>query len=95
MLMHENPCLIPIMENDQTKSNCNKTVARPELSPEVIIPFHAQLLLKNLKLLTILNSVLLNIAEHENFFANEYENFNYLLAEIISCSAELSMKQVL
>ena len=31
-------------------------------------------LLINLKLLTIANSFLLNIAEHENFSANKYEN---------------------
>ena len=54
----------------------------------------------NLKLLTIANSFLLNIAEHENFSANKYENanilaFSYLLAEKMSCSAELSMKKVL
>ena len=51
----------------------------------------------NLKLLTVPNSFLLNIAEHENFSANKYENANYsyLLAEKISCSAELSMKKVL
>ena len=41
---------------------------------------------------------LLNIPKHENFSANKYENanhcwhFSYLLAEKISCSAELSMK---
>ena len=34
-------------------------------------------LLLNLKLLTIANSFLLNIADHENFFANKYENANY------------------
>ena len=34
-------------------------------------------LLINLKLLTILNSFLLNIAEHENFSANTYENANF------------------
>ena len=34
-------------------------------------------LLINLKLQTIANSFLLNIAEHENFSANEYENANY------------------
>ena len=46
--------------------------------------------------------ILLSIAEHENFSANKYENanyqmwaFSYLLAEKISCSAELSMKKVL
>ena len=53
-----------------------------------------------LKLLTIANSFLLNIAEHEIFSANKYENanylaFSYLFAEKISCSAELSMKKVL
>ena len=31
----------------------------------------------NLKLLTIVNYVLLNIAEHENFSADKYENDNY------------------
>ena len=41
----------------------------------------------NLKLLTIANSFLLNIAEHENFSANWYENASY--------SAELNMKKVL
>ena len=34
-------------------------------------------LLINLKLLTIAISFLLNIAEHENFSANEYKNANY------------------
>ena len=57
-------------------------------------------LLLVLKLLTIANSFLLNMAEHENFSANKYENanklaFSYLLVEKISCSAELSMKKVL
>ena len=54
-------------------------------------------LLINLRLLTIANSFLLNIAEHENFSASKYENANYsyLLAEKISCLAELSMKNVL
>ena len=31
----------------------------------------------NLKLLTIANSFFPNIAAHENFSANEYENANY------------------
>ena len=34
-------------------------------------------MLIHLKLLTAANSVLLNIAEHEHFPANEYENANY------------------
>ena len=34
-------------------------------------------LLINLKLLIIANSILLNIAEHENFSASKYENANY------------------
>ena len=37
---------------------------------------HEIVLLINLKLLTIANSFLLNIAEHENFSANKYENAN-------------------
>ena len=34
-------------------------------------------MLINLELLKIVNSFLLNIAEHENFSANIYENANY------------------
>ena len=51
--------------------------------PEVIKLFSCstQLSMKfvliNLKLLIIANSFLLNIAEHENFSANKYENVNY------------------
>ena len=33
-------------------------------------------MLINLKLLTIANSFLLNLVEHENFSANKYENAN-------------------
>ena len=40
------------------------------------------------------NYFLLNMAEYEDFSANKYE-FSYLLAEKISCPAELSMKKVL
>ena len=48
------------------------------------------LLIINLKLLTIANSFLLNIAGHDFFFSvNKYENDNYK----ISCSAELSLKK--
>ena len=42
-------------------------------------------LLMNLKLLTIVNSFLLNIAEHETFVANKYENANYC-SEIYTCN---------
>ena len=52
--------------------------------PEVIELFSCStqlsmefVLLINLKLLTIANSFLLNIAEHENFSANKYENANH------------------
>ena len=52
--------------------------------PEVIKRFSCStqlsmifFMLMNLKLLTMLNSFLLNIAEHENFSANKYENANY------------------
>ena len=51
--------------------------------PEVIKHFSSstQLSMKlfmliNLKLLTVANSFLLNLAEHENFSANKYENAN-------------------
>ena len=37
---------------------------------------HKIFMLINLKLLTIANSFLLNIAEHEIFSANKYENAN-------------------
>ena len=39
-------------------------------------------MLINLKLLAMPNSLLLNIAEHENFSANKYENANYSLVFI-------------
>ena len=57
-------------------------------------------LLINQKLRTTANYFLLNVAEHEIFSANKYENanylaFSYLLAEKISCSSDLSMKKVL
>ena len=54
------------------------------LGPEVIKLFSCstQLSLKfapliNLKILTIVNSFMLNISENENFSANKYENDNY------------------
>ena len=53
------------------------------LGPEVTKLFSCEtrlsmkfVLLTNFKLLTIANSFLLNIAEHENFSANKYENAN-------------------
>ena len=53
-------------------------------------------LLIDLKLLSTANYFLLNIAEHESFSADKYENANYsyLLTKKISCSAELSMKKM-
>ena len=78
-----------------------KRVPREDSGPNVIKLFTCLtqfsinfVLLINLKLLTIAKSFLLNLAEHENFSANKYENanycwhFSYLLAEKISCSAE-------
>ena len=67
------------------------------------------LMLINLKLLTIANSFLLNIAEHEPALVAQLDApsdwrpggrgflfaFSYLLAEKISCSAEMIMKNVL
>ena len=59
-------------------------------------------LLINLKLLTIANSFLPNIAEHKIYLLIDMNMlsivgmlvFPYLLTEKISCSAELSMKKV-
>ena len=57
---------------------------KKETGPEIIkcFPCSTQLSLKlvlliNLKLQTIANSFLLNIAEHEHFSADKYENANY------------------
>ena len=79
-----------------------RTTTNDRSGPEVINLFSCStqlsinfVLLINFKLQTIANSFLLNIAEHEHFSANKDENSNYLLAEKISCSAELSMKKVL
>ena len=59
-------------------------MAKPRSGPEIIKLFSCstQLSMKFfmlivLKLLTTANSFLLNIAEHENFLANKYENANY------------------
>ena len=65
-------------------TNLNEShVAELGSSPEVIKLFSCstQLSMKyamliNIKLLTIANSFLLNIAEHEFFSANKYENAN-------------------
>ena len=48
-------------------------------------------LLINIKLLTIANSFLRNIAEHENFSANEYENANTIVGIFIFISREIFM----
>ena len=56
-----------------------------ESGPEVMKLFSCStqlsmkfVMLINLKLLTIANSFLLNIAEHETFFAYKYENTNFV-----------------
>ena len=41
-------------------------------------------MLINLKLLTIPNSLLLNIAERENFSADKYENANNIISLLIN-----------
>ena len=56
--------------------------------------------LLNIKLLTTANSFLRNIGEHVNSLLIDMKmpsivGFSYLLAEKISCSAVLSMKNVL
>ena len=76
------------------------TVTRPQdfkkksCSTQLSMEF---VLIINLKLLRTANTFLPNIAEHETFSANKFViannslSFLYLLAEQISCSAELSM----
>ena len=62
------------------RSACGFMQSGPEViklfscSTELSMKF---VMLINLRLLTIANSFLLNIAEHENFSANKYENANY------------------
>ena len=65
------------------KENKNKNCTTINSGPKVIKLFSCstQLSMKffmliNLKLLTMPNSFLLNIAEHENVSANKYENAN-------------------
>ena len=62
----------------------HKSKKEKQSGPEVIKLFSCStqlsmkfVLLINLKLLTIANSFLLNIAEDENFSADKYENANY------------------
>ena len=108
------------LSKQKIKKAQNREWKNLQPGPEVIKRFSCStqqsmnfVLLINLQLLTIANSFLLNIAEHEHFSANKYENainsyehenfsankyekaFLYLLAENISCSVDLSMKNVL
>ena len=63
-----------------TQNRTTETIPDPEViklfscSAQLSMKF---VLLINLKLLITANSFLLNIAEHEHFFANKYENANY------------------
>ena len=61
-------------ENNTTAITGPEVIKLFSCSTEVSMKF---VLLINLKLLTIANFFLLNIAEHENFSANKYENANY------------------
>ena len=63
-------------------SECPGQTAQPGTELIILFSCSTQLSMKfvpliNLKLLTTANSFLLNIAEHENFSANKYENANY------------------
>ena len=48
----------------------------------------------NLELLTNVNSFLRNIAEHENFSANKYENTNYIGIFIFISRENFMLNQV-
>ena len=75
-----------------------KALIRPERYENFFVlnsAEHECALLIQLKFLTRANSLLFNIAEHENFSAYKCENaFSCLIAEKISCPAKLSMKKV-
>ena len=65
-------------------SSASADGASAQSGPEVIKLFSCStelsmkfVLLINLRLLTIANSFLLNLSEHENFSANKYENANF------------------
>ena len=65
-----------------TRAHCTLNIKTP--GPKVVKLFSCStqlsmkfVLLINLKLLTNANSFLLNIADHEKFSANKYENGNY------------------
>ena len=71
------PCAF--MQSDQRLCYPPKDVLDPWLTMERPVKTDSArfVLLIYLKLLTIANSFLLNIAEHENSSANKYENSNY------------------
>ena len=107
-IAHFNYCLQIIQHTEFCHNQTFMVLHAYRPRPVVIQPFSCStqlsmnfFMLINLKLLTMTNSFLLNIAEHENFSANILINmkmplaFSYLLAEKISCSAKLSMKKVL
>ena len=72
-----------VFEHEQNADSGPKVIKLFSCSTQISMKF---VLLINPKLLTILNSFLLNIAEHENFSANKYENAN--LAEHENFSAK-------
>ena len=87
--------------NIKFSAHCQKAALNPKErkkkknywpGPEFINFFRAQLsldvLLINLKLLTLTNSALLNIAEHKTFSANKYEKASYLKLSFI-CITEM------
>ena len=86
---------MPCEDSDQTKQMLRLIWIFQ--GPEVIKLFSCSTQLSmtfvgliNHKLLTIVNSFLLNIAEHENFSANKYENANYYLIAEKNFHAQLS-----
>ena len=60
--------------NRKVNENTDKYVLKRKYSEAELRFLHSAFFLK---FLTIANSFLLNIAEHENFSANKYENANY------------------
>ena len=56
------------------EQHCSQT--RPRGYKTIFMLNSAELIIINLKYLTVANSFLLNIAKHENFSAKKYENVN-------------------
>ena len=82
LVEHEKSFITLRPESHKGCQSIARVTARPGLEVIKLFSCSTQLnmkfvLLINLKLLIIAKSFLLNIAEHEHFFANKYENWHF------------------